>query len=359
MHDWIDPATGYAPHERLGWAFPDHHRYLFVEERIGVRLVQHTNRLGLPVVREPAPDAAPHALRVLVLGDTAILGHEHPEERRLPRRLEDALAIRTGRDVEVYLAAARNHGPSQMALWYEELLARGLDPDLVVWAAGENHARRSLTFHESGRDLLFSAPILRRTREGAWKRYACPATVTEEGLAWLDLDATVQIRERVRGEQRPFLHLDDEGQAFGWRQVADLAGRVRDEARSRGAGFLAVTVPGGKELQGDVLLRERGLLDPSSSSLGTVRWLRAELEQRGIALACPLEAIARADRSIRDWYLGRSYSYFSARGIEAWASWLATAIVERGLERVSRSAPAEAACAAPKSEGIAHAPPVS
>jgi len=141
------------PDALLGWM---HKTNTSVEKRgIGGDIIRfRTNPDGL----QPAsarPERDPNRHRIMLFGDSTVVGRAVPEHQRLGPELERALASR-GLGCEVICAGVAGYATDQSLLLMRRLLPR-YRPDLVI------HMASPTDYHENGRDIMYGLPKPRFT----------------------------------------------------------------------------------------------------------------------------------------------------------------------------------------------------
>jgi hypothetical protein len=135
-------SIAWEGHPRLGWAHRPGAEETFV--KLGCRQPIRINSIGLRE-REIERRAQEGVQRVLVLGDSAVVGFEVPLESVFTRVAESALRER-GFAVEFLNAGCRGYGTDQSLLLLEEL-GPSLEPDLVLYFWNRNDAEDNRTIH--------------------------------------------------------------------------------------------------------------------------------------------------------------------------------------------------------------------
>jgi lysophospholipase L1-like esterase len=293
------------------------------------------NSLGL---RGPdVPPRAPGELRILLLGDSVVVGFEVPWEQTFGALLERRVAARLARPVRVVNAAVRGYGTDQSYLYFRERGAR-LEPDVVVFVHSNNDAEDNRTLHrmrrpfgkaaftpqEDGSLALRGHPVPRYPlcsswvlddrfepvrRDGRASRLVCQIQLGFADHSALFSFLALRIRQNpdllVRlyslgappGERRPAA--PDPGYRLTNRLIAELG----LAARAHGAAFVALLTEG-----------QAHLLDPEG------------LAQRGVRSEILLDGVLPGvdPRSIRF----QRDSHFDPRGHELMAEFLEPLVLE-------------------------------
>lgn len=137
------------------------------------------NSIGL---RGPeVPPREPGELRVLLLGDSVVVGFEVPYDETFGALLQQRLAARLPRPVRVVNAGVRGYGTDQAYLYLRERGVK-LEPDVVVFVHSNNDFENNRTLHrmrrpfgkpafaleEGGRLVLRGSPVPRYPLCSAW-----------------------------------------------------------------------------------------------------------------------------------------------------------------------------------------------
>jgi hypothetical protein len=135
-------ALVWSHHPRWGWGHEPNARDQFV--KLGFEQEIRINSHGL---REREIDYAkpPDVVRVLVIGDSAVVAFEVAEEERFTAVAERLLGER-GRRVEIVNAGTRGWGTDQSLLFLEDEGLR-YEPDVVLYKWTENDAFDNATIH--------------------------------------------------------------------------------------------------------------------------------------------------------------------------------------------------------------------
>lgn len=132
----------FDPHPTRGWT----HRPGAVDEyvKIGTRQEIRINSLGLRE-RELPRERAPGTWRVLVVGDSQVVGFEVAQEETFTRVAERILRER-GHRVEVVNGGLRGYGTDQVLLFLREEGIR-YAPDVVLYVWAYNDPEDNMTIH--------------------------------------------------------------------------------------------------------------------------------------------------------------------------------------------------------------------
>jgi hypothetical protein len=195
--DAFDEGKVHKPDSDFGWrpipdiSFRFYHRYLK-----GKRLVRH-NSLGLRSSREFSPQKEGDVFRILVFGETTLLGWELEERQTICSLLEKKLqgAIPAKR-VEVVPVVARNYCLGQLYTWYHQIF-HDFDFDLLIYYFNENNPRRSITFHESGKPAVFTQPIFVRSPQGDIKLQPAPMVEHPNDMVFLNAQGEVNVERGI------------------------------------------------------------------------------------------------------------------------------------------------------------------
>lgn len=134
-------------HPRWGWSHRPNSEDTFV--KLGTRQNIRINSKGLRE-REIPYERTPDRKRILVIGDSATVGFEVPQEKVFTRVAEEFLRER-GHDVEILNAGHRAYGTDQALLFLQD---EGLkyDPDLVIYMWTGNDLADNATIHRPFRE---------------------------------------------------------------------------------------------------------------------------------------------------------------------------------------------------------------
>jgi len=137
-----EAAEVYEAHPRWGWHYRPGSSGEFV--KLGARQQVEIGSRGLRE-REIPHERTPGVARVLVLGDSAVVGMEVAPEEVFPRVAERSLQER-GRAVEFINAGCRGWGTDQSLLFLEDEGVR-YRPDLVLYFWNPNDVEDNQTVH--------------------------------------------------------------------------------------------------------------------------------------------------------------------------------------------------------------------
>lgn len=173
-----DSLLGWKPSPNVHFIY--FHKYL---KRRKVRVVQ--NSLGLPTSSEYSRKKPPNVdFRILYFGETTSIGWELSEDKRIYSLLEKKLNAEFKSNIEVIPIMARNYCSSQLYTWFMSVF-KFYEYDLIVYNFNENNPRRSVTFHESGKPLSLSQPLI--LFESDKPKYIQSPTITNNNdMAYLD-----------------------------------------------------------------------------------------------------------------------------------------------------------------------------
>jgi lysophospholipase L1-like esterase len=155
------PELFWQHDERLGWSLEPGARGRYRGPRpfpMEFDSPIEINSLGL---RGPELSARqPGELRVLILGDSFVVGFEVEQHETFAALLEAQLRGRFERPVRVINAGVRGYGTDQSLLWFRER-GRALRPDLVVAVFSANDFEDNVTLHRVRRPFGKGAFALR------------------------------------------------------------------------------------------------------------------------------------------------------------------------------------------------------
>jgi hypothetical protein len=330
------PSLFWQYDELLGWAHTPNARGVYVGPRpwpVEFEGSVQINSLGLrgPEVGPREPDE----LRILLLGDSVVVGFEVAYEETFAALLERRLRQRLGRPVRVINAGVRAYGTDQSYLYFRE---RGheLGPDLVLLVDSNNDPEDNITLHRMRRPFgkgafalkpdglrLLGVPVPSYPLCSAWRlsRDFEPLrtdTSMQQALCWLEthfsdysaLFTFVALRIRQEPELLTRLY---------WLGGQRSVGQPASDPRYRLTSLLILTL-------GDEVRRRGGefalLVEEGNSALYDL----AAIARAGIATWVLTAAVApgadpAAIRFRRD-------SHFNARGHEAVAEFLEPRVLD-------------------------------
>jgi hypothetical protein len=270
------PSIFWHYDETLGWAHTPNSNGVYVGPRpwpVEFEGPVHINSLGLrgPEVGPREPDE----LRILLLGDSVVVGFEVAYEETFAALLERRLRLRLGRPVRVINAGVRAYGTDQSYLYYRERGHR-LAPDLVLLVDSDNDPDDNVTLHRMRRPFgkaafavepegslgLRGVPVPSYPLCSSWRLSRSFETVrtdtaTQAALCWLETHfsdhsalftfVTMRIRQRPEllarlywmGGQRSHRHAASDPR---YRLTSLLILALGDEVHRGGAEF-AVVLP--------------------------------------------------------------------------------------------------------------------
>lgn len=193
--DAFNESSVCEPDELRGWRpkpnieFDFYHRYLKGKTRIS------QNSLGLRSSVDYNPKKRDDSYRILVFGETTLIGWEMHENQTICRLLERRLAPRINhKKVEVIPVAARNYSLGQLFTWYKTVFHE-FEYDLLLYYFNENNPRRSITFHESGKPILLKQPVYAWSREEGLTLLQPPPMNHSNDMAFLNQEGKVELKQ--------------------------------------------------------------------------------------------------------------------------------------------------------------------
>ena len=250
------PVDAAVPCPLVRHALPPFARLSAVSPESGETSACRLNSLGLRGP-EPALPRPPGTLRVLVLGDGAVLAAHLPRAETFAGRLEPRLSGRAGAPTEVFAAAVPGDCPLLSALRLRRLI--GLRPDLVLVAvrpgdvAEDRRYRRDLVVGDDGVPVACPHPALRS-----------PGFDPPPLAAWLDrsLLARTAVRYFAARGGRALLPTDSADRVPDLAVAAALGpvDEMRRVSAGSGATFAVCFLPDGamsSEADGDAVFDAR------------------------------------------------------------------------------------------------------
>jgi lysophospholipase L1-like esterase len=369
-HHWrLDPA--------LGWVqAPNLDTYVLAPEG-GARLPLRTNDDGLlPVTARREKPAG--ALRLLLVGDSTIVGAGVDEPQRIHAVLAEELA-RRGLVVDAINAGTQGFATDQALLRLEQLIGPYAPDvvlhcvtanDLVANRLEQNHGLNKPTFRVDAAGHLEALPF--RPSERVRAMGTGPAKLIQYSALYRLLQPRIAVvRARLGGwEERHLAGVDTDWYAdpaslerVDWELFGALVARMHDLADAHGALFLVYLHPELAAVWDPTVeaARERLAAGASYDRLALERRVGAELERRGIPFL-PLVAAFAARQERGPFHLLPRDPHCNAAGYRLQATLIADFLLaEDGLALSARRPPgsarwAPAAPAEPRADRAAAAP---
>ena len=294
-----DASMDWQPDPRLGWVLRPNLDVSTRSEQ-GETIRFRTNPDGL-TPWTARRDREPGVLRILIVGDSTVVGRAVPPEATLQAALQRLLA-RRGRRVEVLNGGVEGYSTDQVLLRMEQLLPL-YRPDVVLYGLCENDfggnavgeaygvAKPRFVVEDDGRPTLIPAPADGRRAEiqafssgpRSWLQRAAAYRIVRPRL--------MVLRARFGGwESRNLIGLPQgiysdlrEMDALDWRLLAALLREMRDVSARHGARFLFYSHPAIAEVW-DPYIRNV----EAQAGLAPGRYDRFALQKR-------LQAVARTE----------------------------------------------------------------
>lgn len=214
----------------LGFRMRPHYRGVQANTDIPIQL----NAWGMRD-REYGPKAT-DTLRIYAIGDSMVFGHGVPVEETFPRYMEEVLAERLHRPVEVINGGVPGYGTVQAAEFFAQTVDE-VNPDLVVLSIA--------VFNDLEDNVKFGKQLYR------WQR---KPSALQRLRTWLRHHSQVyrlfrRYRAGVSGRTMMQIHSKNPPQKVerGVELVAESIQRIAEEARRRGIGFAVVINPAHKQ----------------------------------------------------------------------------------------------------------------
>ena len=170
IHPLTTESIVWVQHPRWGWAHEPGAEGLFV--KLGIQQQIHINSQGLREREIPydRPTDELDQKRILVIGDSMVVGFEVPPEKVYTRVAEDVLRT-AGYNVKIINGGCRGYGTDQSYLF---LIDEGLKykPDLVLYHWVGNDLDDNRTIHRPHR--MFGKAAFHRRDDGALKLVGAP-----------------------------------------------------------------------------------------------------------------------------------------------------------------------------------------
>ena len=308
-----DAAEDWAAHERLGWVQKSD--YVSVSKRASGTVVKfETNADGLQPTtarRERTPGLA----RILIIGDSAVVGRSVPDDQRLHVRLQ-ALLANAGCPAEVLNAGVEGYSTDQELIRLEMLLP-AYRPDLIILCVCANDFVSNTRSENSG----LSKPRFTLQPDGSLAEQppaynARLAAMGKPRLAWLRRSALfgllrpklASLRARFGSwEKRNLLGLSDgiyyDGETLGridWKLFGAMVVKMNSLSRANGAGFMFYAFPDALEVW-DPWIEERkkalGVQDGQYDRFALEKRLQELARETGVKFVKMIEPFSgRQDR---------------------------------------------------------------
>lgn len=284
----VDVAVDWAPHERLGWVQkPD---YVSRSRRPnGTFVLFETNGDGVqPATAQPARPAGP--TRIMIFGDSTVVGRSLPEDQRLHIRLQNLLDA-AGHPAEVINAGVEGYSTDQSLIRMEILLPR-YRPDVVIHCVCGNDFWGNLRGTNSGlskpRFMLTDdgnlreqtpAPNMKLTTVAKWPmtwihRSALYGLVWPQLTVWRARFGTVQDR-MLLGLTDAIYYDPPTLESIDWILFQALLRRMQSVCAAHGASFLFYATPDLPEVWSPWIEKREKML-----RLGPGQYDRYALEKR-------------------------------------------------------------------------------
>ncbi|SRR5258708_17357246 len=221
--EFRDATDDWQLDSRLGWTQRGN---LNVSTRIDSEWIEFkTNADGLLPPNAQYNKRTRHTARILMLGDSTVVGRAVPEQSRVHHQLELALAKR-GIPAEVMNAGVQGYSTDQELLRLEQLVPT-YTPDIVIVAVCTNDFGQNYVDQASG----INKPHFELQRNGGL-RYFPPDPQTRISRLGTGLSATLQRSALYRAIQPALLRL--RAQVGGW-ENRNMLGLASDVYYSREA----------------------------------------------------------------------------------------------------------------------------
>jgi hypothetical protein len=195
-----DSQRGWKPIPEIGFDF--YHRYMKGKREI------KQNSLGLRSSKEYSPVKEQDTYRILIFGETTLVGWELEESQTISSLIEKNLSNEiSGKKIEVVPVAARNYCLGQLYIWYKTVFHK-FDYDLLICYFNVNNPRRTITYHESGKPILFTKPVFLWSEAERLRLYDPPQTKHPNDMIYLGPNDNTII-ERGRTIRTPHTWLRD------------------------------------------------------------------------------------------------------------------------------------------------------
>lgn len=252
----VDAAEDWQPDIRLGWVQkPD---YISVSRRAGGQVVSfETNPDGLQPAQAKRQKQA-GVMRIMLFGDSAVVGRSAPEPARVHLQLQDLLR-RAGCRAEVINAGVEGYSTDQALIRMEQLLPR-YRPDVAIYclcandfsgnSRGINTGLYKPRFVLEEHGTLREVPATPNTRLGtlskwpaSWMQHcAVYGFLRPKWLVWRAQHGSWKDRNML-GLNDPIYYDPSAAVSLDWRLLAGLVARMKTVAESRGAKFLFYAMP--------------------------------------------------------------------------------------------------------------------
>ncbi len=202
--DAFDESSVCEPDSQRGWkpvpgiGFDFYHRYMKGKREIRL------NSLGLRSSKEYSSVKEQDTYRILIFGETTLVGWELEESQTISSMIEKNLSNEiSGKKIEIIPVAARNYCLGQLFLWYKTVFHK-FDYDLLIYYFNVNNPRRTITFHESGKPILFTKPVFLWSEAEGLRLCGSPQTKHPNDMIYLGPNDNTIIE---RGRTARTLHM--------------------------------------------------------------------------------------------------------------------------------------------------------
>lgn len=257
----VDAAEDWQPDNRMGWVQKPN--YISVSRRTGGQVVRfETNPDGLQPATAQRPKQ-PGVRRIMLFGDSAIVGRSVPDDGRIHTQLQRDL-VNAGRQAEVINAGVEGYSTDQALIRMELLLPR-YRPDVVIYCLCAN----DFSGNTQGINTGLYKPRFVREENGTLREVpAAPnvrlATLAKWPASWIHHSAMYGLlrpqwlvwrAQHGSWKDRNMLGLNDSIYydpaaiaILDWRLLAALVTRMKTTAESHGARFLFYAMPDALEV---------------------------------------------------------------------------------------------------------------
>jgi len=289
----VDAAEDWQPDNRLGWVQKPN--YISVSRRAGGQVVRfETSPDGLQPAKAQR-QKQPGVMRIMLFGDSAIVGRSVPEDGRIHRQLQRDL-VNAGCRAEGINAGVEGYSTDQALIRMELLLPRYL-PDIVIYCLCAN----DFSGNSFGVNTGLYKPRFVREENGTLREVPpAPnvrlATLAKWPASWIHHSAIfgflrpqwlVWRAQHGSWKDRNLLGLNDpiyyDPAAIAildWRLLAALVTRMKATAESHGARFLFYAMPDALEVWDPLIAKRKRALH-----LNDDQYDRFALEHRLQAMA--------------------------------------------------------------------------
>jgi lysophospholipase L1-like esterase len=246
-YDWtMDPEIGWVNRPALD-----------VQHRWSTELIRYqTNSDGLAPVGARR-ERTPGVVRIMVFGDSMVVGRDLPQEQNYPARLEAILRER-GIPAEVINAGVLGYSTDQALLLMQRFLPR-YKPDLVIFASTSNdfggNSLRVANMQAKGSFLLDADGALRFVPPEEvhdFYRKSGPRQWIQHSALYRLLQPRIFVLRSKAGswEDRMLLGVMDDvyidpaaSEHIDWRLFGALIARMQEVSRENGAQFVLIANP--------------------------------------------------------------------------------------------------------------------